>query len=212
MDIDHILSNAFTSLHLRDCVPHNSPDVLMEDRVFEKILDKETSYNDDDKIDKNLFKKTINAICLLTDCSGCPNISKDDFTMFLKIAKMFVLSIIESQIWIIISDTSRKKRSLINHTNVIGKYMFSNKIIFSTNISNLEVIQIDNYIFNPLKIFDIFNNMEHPIQHGIFISNIMKHYNKIAKQLGYSFSKLKVKNIKKKILMVEITFHIRKYR
>ena len=94
MDVDIILSDALSALHLRDCILTGTGDVLMEDRVFEEITYNESNHNDDQKIDKTLFKRVINAITLITLDSKCPDITKNDFIMFLKVTKIFVLSFI----------------------------------------------------------------------------------------------------------------------
>lgn len=210
MDVEQILTNALGTLHLRECASNEPHNVLMEDRVFEKILDNEINHKEDEKIDKNLFKRTINAIRLLTEDSTCPDITKDDFIHFLKLTKICVYSVIMKHIWISNSDTSLTKRSLINNIDIINKYMVSHKIVYHTHVKNLEPIFLDNYVFSPVKIFDIFGNTTHPVHHGIFISMLMKYYNKIAKRLGYAYSKLKTGYVKRDCITIEINFCIGK--
>jgi|APSaa5957512576_1039674.scaffolds.fasta_scaffold92621_1 hypothetical protein len=207
MEVEQLISKAFNSLHLRDCVPPETCDVLMEDKMFDTIMDNEEKYSDNERIDKNLFKRVVYAVRLLTRESICPDVTKTDFIMFLRITKAFIDSVITSRIWIISSDSSMTKRNLICNIDTVNRYKISNMITLRTHIKNLEMIQVDNYIFDPIMVFDIFRNMNHSVPHGMFVSVMMKHYNKITKVIGYSNIKLRVKYQGKKYIMVEIIFN-----
>lgn len=210
MDVDQLISEAFNLLHLRDCIPTGSCDTLLEDSIFEKISNKELKHTDDKKIDKNLFKRVINAVRLLSIDSKCPEITRDDFIIFLRIAKMFVLSIVRDNIWIISKDSSMKKRNLLLENEVVNKYKSSTTLSLRTCIKNFEMIHIDGYIFDPIRVFDVFGNINHPILHGMIISVIIKHYNKIIKKTGYSYVRLNAKYMGNKNIVIDIAFQNKK--
>ena len=207
MDIDELLSDRMRSLNLKDYIVSTQEDAIeMETQLLNDISITET---DDVIIEKKLIRKTIHSLHLLDQESTYPEVSNNDFVLFLETCKKIIINITIGKIWKIIGDYSSTRKNLLSDVLSINRFKRSNTLSFIANIKYFELIQCDKYTFNPIRIFDLYGKQNKPVANGIFISVLIKYYNHFLRRIGYSNVKIRTKYIghKNSYIQVDIIFY-----